>query len=1476
MIIDGAGVIVLSTADDYREVNGAYGVAGPDNATMGVNTAAGNSGLSILGKLQMTDGYLSTRESAGVLYWTYAPGQFVMNGGTLDTKQFHSSSLANSLIAYTQTGGTLLLRGRFQRTTATYTPAGLASAPLNNVRAAGGVDATAGSFSITNSGGNNGFAMSGGTIRIFDVCGTVAPTYAFQVLCSSSDINVTGGTVEIDPTTGSIPANDADYLINSTAQFGNLLINRASGTTAVQLNTFPITVLGNLTLTSGVLTANNLDVTAGGDLTIAGGTTYTPGTNTTTLNGSGTQNFYLYATQALNNLTLNKTAGVAVNFAGTAGSILNIGGNLRNVLGTLNDNGDILYVAGTLYNSGVTAGTGKISLNGTNAQTIDGNGIYGNIELNNTNAAAAPVSLLAGMTVNGNLTFSQNKIFNISTYNLKLNGTAAIVNGGALRYIQSAGNNGDGGVTKVYSAAGAFVFPIGVVNYTPATLTLNGVPTAYGSITVIPVNYADPNETVSGRSLSYYWRVVSAGFNLGSATVTHSYNYAQANVVTGPGITENEYVPARFNNATLTWTEGTLSDIDIIGNIIGDPNPGTFLKNVTFIDGDYTAGDNNPIDPFGTPRILYSRQTGLWSDVNSWSLTSHTVTNPPATVPGANDIVIIGGNDSIYLFTVNNNPDQGKVSCATLQIEKGSALDVGFNPSSNFAKVINCPTGNGNFRVTTNFTSPWTYLFPSGDFSDYNINMGTTELYTTNNGAGTTYYLPNNVATYGNLILSPLGGSNIIFGNLNVTIYGNLITRGQNADSWFLPTWGNTYPGPVAANPKTITINGNLDIQGGSLVWYNNGAISQNVVVGGNVKVSTLSAVYVYSGATNQTMTIGGSLINNANGLTNAPATTQAKVDFTNIPVTFNGSNSASITSTTGAPLTIFTTVTVNKGTSQATTLTCDIAGTLTTPANAWLTLTNGTFRYMRTNPTTDFTISTTTPFTIPATAGLYINLPSNSGNRNILIGNAANNNGDLLLQGALTIVIGNVYVGRTPGTDNNNNDIEYSTSGASSINIQGGLLFVNGQIRRNPSNASGILKYRQTGGTVTVNGQAFVNTNAKFEVVNTGSVFKMTNGTLTIVRGNGVLTTPSSSFGDLYLRPDSSSVTGGTIILSNTGLAVPHNYFIDATVPLNNLTITGVSAANYAAVRILASPLTLNGNMLINANSVLNSNNINITFNGNFTNTPGAAGYIPVTNTTTFSVTNGSSYAGAQSLTGITNFYDLIVNPGTSLTLNNPVTVSDNLTISSGSLICLGNAVNLKGNITNNASYTDNGTAGSGVLLNGASLQQISGNGAFAQLTLNNIAGAQANNDINLNENLTLTSGILDIQTTVFTLGLNSNILGGPFSSSKMIVTDGVYSTGGLRKFFNSGATAAFTLPVGTSGKYTPAVMTITANSSPGYIQINNVNSMHPGILDPSNALKYYWQAQSSGVTGLTGNLVLNYQQSDVAGVTGDQLQCS
>lgn len=1497
LTLDGSEVVVLSTADDYREVNVAYGVAAASNAAMGILAAGGTQSFSVYGKFQVNDGYFSTRESGGLITWNLSSGQFVINGGTIDAKQFRSAGGGGGLASYDQSGGTLILRGRFQRNSAPYSSVSdLVNASINTTRATGGLNGALGTFNLNEAA--NVFTMSGGTIRIYDVSGdgsVAAQQKVFEVLSSTGNINVTGGTLELIPTTGT-GTDSPNHIIISNASLGNLTINRASSTSVILLNTYPLTVLSNLNLTSGVFNANSLNVTVGGNFTVANGTTYTPGTNWTSFNGSGSQIFTVNtaATLALKKFKIDKPSGTTLTLAGSQ-STISVQDSMMIVLGNLADGGKTINftTSGTtatsyLYNSGRHTGAGKIVLADDDPQLItgDGNGVFQNLELNNTDANIGPITLGANITVNGVLTFSQDKLFNIGTYNLKLGANASITGASSTRYIWSAGNAGDGGVTKTYSASStSFVFPLGAAStghaaaeYTPATISFGTNPTTFGNITVIPVGYEHPNTTNKNRSLTYFWRVKSSGFTLGAASLTHSYNYSENDVVLGADIAEAGYKSAVFSGTTFTWNKGAVTDVDETNNIIG--GVGTSLDGVSYIDGEFTAGDDDATDPFGTPTIYYSRINGALAGSGEWGVVTTWSTDPvlkhtgaaAAAVPGINDIVVIGGLDSVYLRRDYTNPwttnNVDPRSCATLMIESGSALDIGYNTNSSFGIVLSHPNGNGNFRITTSSNSGSTYVFPTGDFSDYNINLGTTELYSTNPGAGTTYYLPNGTTSYGNLILSPLGGSNIIFPNNDLLIYGNLVTRGQNADSWFCPTWDVNYPtAPIARVAKTITINGDLDIQGGALIWYGNGAIRQDFVVYGDVIVAPNSAIDVWSGATNQSIAIGGSLINNTVGTTAGGTTTPRRCDFTLLPVTFFGNNSASVTNTLNNPVTIFETVTVNKGSSQATTLTLNIGGTLTTPTNNWLTLQNGTLRYERTDPSTDFTITTTGTLTIPSTAGLYVNYPNNSSNRNIIIANSNVNTNDLYLNGKLTVIAGNVYIGPTNGTTANNNDIEYSGGGASSIEVQGGRLIVNGQIRRNPATTNGILSYVQSGGDVVINGQAAIASNAKLEICNPGSVFNMSGGTITVVRGGG------TTYGDLYIRAESSTVTGGEIIFTQTPAIGPvvdavQNYILDANVALNDLTITGKTAgtARNATVTILISPLTLNGDLtLTNNRSILDMNanyDIDLTVKGGFTNN---GTYNHYSNITTFS-------GGVQTIAGssATDFYDLVVNPVTSLSLIRNIDVFNDLILSSGQFLYSTYNINVDGDVVNNAFYDGDAIQG-GVILNGTNLQLISGTGTFGRLELDNTNGARINNNITLQKSLRLTSGILDINQYLLTLGINSEIEGSGFGVSKMIASDGAYSNVGLRKYFSiySGPIKTFTYPMGTSGKYTPADLSYTDNTNVGYVRINNINDNHPGVIDPNNVLDYFWEVESNGIAGFNGNLVLNYKEEDVQ-VTG------
>ncbi len=1464
LLLNGSEVAVLGTANDYAEINAAYNLTEGTGSIHGVSIGPFQA-FSIYGKLQVNDGYLSTRRAAGFITWATASGEFIVNGGKVDARQLRSNGTVG-LAAYYQTGGEVTLRGRYNLEQNPSTVSDIINAAILGGATNTGDVTTQGTLNINNA--ENVFNMSGGIMNILSTCNS---NRAIDIYSADKNISVTGGTINITPQgtyTGS-------FEIRSNAPFYNLTINnRGTGTISADLYNdtgIPgdLTVINDLDIIDGTLNARGYDVSIGGDFNIENGAAYTPGNNSTVFNGSGNQTltFNNAGTTAFKKLKVDKPAGTSLTLAGT-GTTLSVEDSLMIYRAELADGGKTIQLttSGTsnpsiVYNSGVHSGIGKIEIADTDPTVItgDGSGIFENLELNNSNGAVAPVSLGANTTINGTLTFSQDNLFDISTYNLNFGTSATVANAGATRFLQTSGAAGDGGVSKEYNAsATSFVFPFGTsstshpaaADYTPATISFETNPTTFGTITVNPVGYEHPNTTTKGRSITYYWRVKSSGFNLGPAVINHAYTYSQNDVVTGGDITENGYVAAIYDNTSYSWTKANATDVDDLVNVIG--GTGTAFQTLTSIDGEYTCGDDDATDPFGTPTVYYSRQTGLWSNTATWSLTGHTTDDPPAVVPGANDIVVIGGNDSVYLATNNTVANTDVRSCATLKIESGSALDIGYNPASNFSIVLNHASGNGNFRVTTSWTTGSTFTFPSGDFSEYNINLGTTELYSTNAAAGTTYWLPNGTTEYGNLIISPLGGSNIIFPNNDLLIYGNLITRGQNSESWFCPNWRTIdYPlAPTVPISKTITINGDFDIQGGALVWYNrNNTGAQDFIVNGNLIVADAAGIQVFTNGTGntQSISIGGDLINNSlapGGGVNG----YRGCDFTNIPLTFFGDGVNYITNDdpSANTYTIIESITVNKGSSQADTLGVDITGTFNTPTNAWLTLQNGTFKYLR---DANLNITTNSTFTIPSTAGLYVDATG----RTIRLANASSDNNDVYLNGKLTIIDGNVTIGNT---NNNNQDIEYSGGGGSEIDIQGGTLFVNGQIRRNPSTTAGVLKYNQTSGDVTINGRNTLTSNAKLEILNAGSEFNMSGGTLTIVRGGG-----GGTYGDLYLRPASSTVTAGEIIFI-PGTAGGQDYLLDATIPLWNLTING-NGGNTANVELLVSPLEVNGDLsLVTATSTLDANvtfDIDVTLNGDFTNNG------------TYTHRNNHTYftGGAQSLLGTSNtsFYDMTINPVTSVSLSRDITVNNDLFLSRGTLICDTYTVNAKGNVTNNATYTDN-TAG--IALNGTALQYLGGTGTWGQLELNNSSGARLVNAITLQSDLLLTTGIFDINRYLLTLGANSDIVGSGYSNAKMITSDGVFSNVGISKVFSATADGTtFTFPLGTSGKYTPATLALTNIGTTGAFRINNINSNHPGVLDPTNVLDYFWEVESSGITGFDGILSLEYLDSDVQ-VTG------
>ncbi|BDX37477.1 hypothetical protein CYCD_08320 [Tenuifilaceae bacterium CYCD] len=286
--IAGANVTVYSTASNVSQITGFP-------ATDGVQTNTTNQAMSVYGEYKITDGFFSTRNSAGFIFWAAADAQVKIEGGVSDVAQFRAGGGAG-VASYIQTGGQLIVRGN-------QTEAGEVSGayPLFGFDDATGV-----------------FNMSGGEILMRDISVTSVPltttiTNGFYVPSAEGNYSVTGGTVTIETASGN------DFEISSTAPIYNLVIKRLSGAgVSIIRQNSNINVLNDFTLGSNTQldvmddfdnAIHNLSV--GRNFTIEDNALYQFRTNTTTFNGTEDATLYIGDITALTNPSYVDPEGAA-------------------------------------------------------------------------------------------------------------------------------------------------------------------------------------------------------------------------------------------------------------------------------------------------------------------------------------------------------------------------------------------------------------------------------------------------------------------------------------------------------------------------------------------------------------------------------------------------------------------------------------------------------------------------------------------------------------------------------------------------------------------------------------------------------------------------------------------------------------------------------------------------------------------------------------------------------------------------------------------------------------------------------------------------------------------------------------------------------------------------------------------------------------------------------------------------------------
>jgi hypothetical protein len=1409
--IDGAEVNVGYTNGIYQTTTFAvYGKLKMTNSKSVLNTNCTNGILwREYGVIEIEDGTINTQSistsigSGGVAH----RGSFVMRGGTLNLVG-KSLNLNLPVFGMTHTTMSLLMSGGDVNITTN-----------NNARVALaiGIDEnnatiTGGAFNITTNGNTSTFTS---TVPFYDL--SIKGGYETQVSQFTAPYN--GGAANV----------------------------------AVK----PVNVLNNLTIeNTGHLNTNNNDVTIGGDFTIASSCQYTPGTNTTTFNGTArTVEFTAIGTingNGLNNLTIDEGTSLVLNNDVAVRSNLSLKAN-----STFVDNGNTLSVSGnienngTQYNSGSAAGS--ITLAGDADQTISGNGegAFNNLHINKSGGS---VALSADIKVTGALRMLSNHNLNIGSYNLNLDDNDAAIYSDAstgtdfsnTKMIVTTGLSSDGGITKRYSSTQPFLFPYGYSTYyLPASIQVANNPAAFGTVTSRPVSGIHFAFGGNTNALGCYWRNTSNGFE-GVTDVIHKYTYVDGVV---NGIEAYDIMPGCYNMSGWEYIQNS-SLVDKGNNQITYPG----IK----IDGDYTCGTEAALT--NSPQTLYSATAlGDWEDASSWSAVGVGEAGGGNGTPGAGTIVYIGDKTHPHTIRMSDNIEH---KSGVLCIAKNSTLDLGATDRNNFGMVSGEANGGGG---TVRLSS---INFPGGDFGEFLRAGGGTIEYYTNGGDIAIPALP---TTYNNLKITASGNNYCTLPNIDLHVYGDLTSSGGTN------TYYNRFN--IGNNTRTLTIDGDLFVETGNLKFQSSTTRSgggwggytytnypQNVIVKGNVKVDNGASFGVINSNYDRTfvnqITIYGNMVSDGT-ISFAP-------DNQKVATTFMGTANDTIK---GSGTISLYTLTCDKGTDATPVLYIE-KNISTSGSTSFLTLLNGTFR--ANGGDVNINLTTNSDFTVPATACLSTQKGT------FTVCNSSNGNAKLILNGKLEVLGGKLNIG-----DENNhygNDIEYNI-GTIEIGEGVGILNVSGQIRRAITLQTGDLTYIQSGGFVNIYGgnrdseysdgsyteRNTLQRRALFEVCNNGS-FTMSGGELCIhdnAKGDGW---SEYGFGDILITPAAYNVTGGTLIVGGGAAAAGQTFLFNSSADIFNLTIGAVDHGQNLKLQV--NPLNLLGKLTINENSMLQAVGHNVFVKGdiddNSTNGYSASdGQCLTLNGTSLQRITGTGVDG-------NNVNKINVN---KITFSNPskvelsginIEAANYIYIERGTVDDGNNLIIAKSDVINDSYHISSGADG-GIRTEGttAVLRSTSGHiGNYGNLIIRNQTAADDN--FIVNGKLTL-ENVLNIGSIQLTMGPDATF-DGSFGSNSMVQLTGAIGDLGVKCMLPNDSRPLL-FPVGRTGIYSPAQYTFTnVTGTDPYIVVKVIGYRHKSMKEvPEGSVDMYWMVSSGGINGGTVTHEYIYDDEDLKAGTDE-----
>ncbi|MFI5221300.1 MAG: fibronectin type III domain-containing protein [Bacteroidia bacterium] len=337
------GTFKLSTGSNVTAFTSATTISSTcglwlNNSGAVLSTTGGT--ITFLGLVRATSGVINIG-NASDQNLTSNGGTIIIDGGTINIAgRFDNAGLA-ALTNFTMSSGLITL--------ATAGSTSATNAPFNITETGSTFNLSGGTIIIRRSGtGNLGFINTGGTF------GTIS-----------------GGTLQIGDASSPVAQTIG---INSTFAVPYLVVSNGVAVTA-QLISNSITVSKNVTINSGTLNANSLNLNIGGNWVNNG--TFTSGTGTITFTGSTAQLISGSGSNAFNNLTINNSTGSTV----TLGTPVTVNGALTLTGGKLSVGANTLTLNGNFTGSS----NNSISLNGTSSSiTIGGSGAMGTLYFDQT------------------------------------------------------------------------------------------------------------------------------------------------------------------------------------------------------------------------------------------------------------------------------------------------------------------------------------------------------------------------------------------------------------------------------------------------------------------------------------------------------------------------------------------------------------------------------------------------------------------------------------------------------------------------------------------------------------------------------------------------------------------------------------------------------------------------------------------------------------------------------------------------------------------------------------------------------------------------------------------------------------------------------------------------------------------------------------------------------------------------------------